>query len=175
MVWIFCRPPKFICWNPSPQGDEIRRWSLWEVIRSWGLNLHEWDLCPYKTEKTPLLWGYRNQKKTFLVEVPQGSQNLHNLYVPLSWFPTIQTVRNKSLFFISLRVYRLPRCQKWQSTHLQIQDTQKTRVRSLGWEDPLEEDVAIHCCILAWKIPWTVEPMELESIGSQRVGHNGSD
>ena len=46
---------------------------------------------------------------------------------------------------------------------------QETQVRSLGWEDPLEKEMAIHCSTLAWKIPWKEEPSRLESIGSQRV------
>ena len=46
------------------------------------------------------------------------------------------------------------------------------RVLSVGWEDPLEEVMATHSSILAWKIPWTKEPGGLESIGSQRVGHD---
>ena len=41
-----------------------------------------------------------------------------------------------------------------------------------GREDPLEKEVATHFSILAWKIPWTEEPGRLQSIGSQRVGHN---
>ena len=49
---------------------------------------------------------------------------------------------------------------------------QETWVRSLGWEDPLEEGMATHSSILAWKIPWTEEPSGLQSIGLQRVGHN---
>jgi len=49
----------------------------------------------------------------------------------------------------------------------------KARDRSsLGWEDPLEEEVATHSSILAWKIPWTEEPGGLQSMGLQRVGHN---
>ena len=48
----------------------------------------------------------------------------------------------------------------------------ETWVRSLGWEDPLEEDMATHSSILAWRIPWTEEPGELQSIGSERVGHD---
>ena len=48
----------------------------------------------------------------------------------------------------------------------------ETRVRSLGWEDPLEKDMATHSSILAWKTPWTEEPGRLQSTGSQRVGHN---
>ena len=45
---------------------------------------------------------------------------------------------------------------------------QKTWVESLGWEDPLEEEVATHSRILAWEIPWTEEPGRLESVGSQK-------
>ena len=48
----------------------------------------------------------------------------------------------------------------------------KTRVRSLGWEDPLEKEMATHSSILAWKIPWTEEPGRLQSMGLQRVGHD---
>ena len=49
---------------------------------------------------------------------------------------------------------------------------QETRVRSLGWEDPLENEMAAHSSILAWKIPWTSEPGRLRSMGTQRVGHD---
>ena len=48
----------------------------------------------------------------------------------------------------------------------------ETRVRSLGQEDPLEKEMATHSSILAWKIPWTEELGRLQSMGSQRVGHD---
>ena len=48
----------------------------------------------------------------------------------------------------------------------------ETWIRSLGWEDPLQEDVATHSSILAWRIPWTEEPSGLQSMKSQRVGHD---
>ena len=48
----------------------------------------------------------------------------------------------------------------------------ETWVRSLGREDPLEKEMATHSSILAWKIPWTEEPGRLQSMGSQRVGHD---
>ena len=51
-----------------------------------------------------------------------------------------------------------------------MQEMQKTHVRSLGQKDPLEEGMASHSDILAWKIPWTEEPGWLQSIGSHRVG-----
>ena len=46
------------------------------------------------------------------------------------------------------------------------------QVRSLGQEDPLGEEMATHSSILAWEIPWTEEPGGLQSMGSQRVGHD---
>ena len=49
---------------------------------------------------------------------------------------------------------------------------QETRVQSLGWEDPLEKGMATHSSILAWKIPWAVEPGRLQSIELQRVRHD---
>ena len=49
---------------------------------------------------------------------------------------------------------------------------QETKVRSLGSEVPLEKRMAIHSSILAWRIPWTERPGRLQSMGSQRVGHD---
>ena len=49
---------------------------------------------------------------------------------------------------------------------------QDTWVPSLGWEDPLEKDMASHSSILAWRIPWTEEPGRPQSIELQRVGHD---
>ena len=49
---------------------------------------------------------------------------------------------------------------------------QETRVQSLGWEVPLEKGMAIHSSSLAWRIPWTEKPGRLQSVGSQRVGHD---
>ena len=49
---------------------------------------------------------------------------------------------------------------------------QELQVRFLSWEDPLEEEMATHSSILAWEIPWTEEPGGLQSMGSQKVGHD---
>ena len=49
---------------------------------------------------------------------------------------------------------------------------QETRVQSLGWEDPLEKGMASYSSILAWRIPWTEEPVRLQSVGLQRVRHD---
>ena len=53
-----------------------------------------------------------------------------------------------------------------------MQETQETRVPSLGQEEPLEEEMATHSSILAWEIPWTEEPGGLLSMRLQRVGHD---
>ena len=50
--------------------------------------------------------------------------------------------------------------------------TQETRVQFLGWEDPLEKEMATHSSTLAWKIPWMEEPGRLQSLGLQRVGRD---
>ena len=49
---------------------------------------------------------------------------------------------------------------------------QETRVQPMGWEDPLEKEMAPHSSTLAWKIPWTEEPGRLQSMGSRRVRHD---
>ena len=55
-----------------------------------------------------------------------------------------------------------------------MQETQETQVRSLSQEDPLKKEMATHSNILAWKIPETQEPGGLQSMGSQRVRHDGA-
>ena len=67
----------------------------------------------------------------------------------------------------------------WRLNHSLVAQTVKrlpalweTRVRSLDWEDPLEKEMAPHSSNLTWKSPWTEEPGGLQSMGSQRVGHD---
>ena len=57
-------------------------------------------------------------------------------------------------------------------TVMNVPALQETQVQSLGGEDPLEKGMAAHSRILAWRIPRTVEPRGLESMGSHRVGHD---
>ena len=57
--------------------------------------------------------------------------------------------------------------------HLPVQEVQKTWVPSLGREeDPLEEEMATHSSILAFRIPWTEEPDRLQTMGLQKIGHD---
>ena len=69
----------------------------------------------------------------------------------------IGTMKSKSL--VAQRLKHLPAMRE-------------TWVQSLGWEDPLEEEMATHSSILAWRIPWTEEPGGLQSTGSQRARHD---
>ena len=57
-------------------------------------------------------------------------------------------------------------------TVMSLPAMQETWVQSLGWADPLEKEKATHSSILAWEITWTEEHGRLQSMGSQRVGHN---
>ena len=65
---------------------------------------------------------------------------------------------------------------KWASLVAQmvknLSAMQETWVQFLGWEDPLEKEMATHSSIPAWRVPWTEEPGGLQSMGSQRVRHN---
>ena len=61
---------------------------------------------------------------------------------------------------------------QWERIHLPMQETQEMRVLSLGQEDSLEEEMTAHSSILAWKVPWTDEPGELQSKGLQRAEHD---
>ena len=56
-----------------------------------------------------------------------------------------------------------------------MQETQNTRLQSLGQEDPLEQDMVTHYNILVWRIPWTEEPGGLQFIGLQRIRHDWND
>ena len=56
-----------------------------------------------------------------------------------------------------------------------LPEVRETQVRSLGWEDPLEKEMATHSSILAWKIPWTEEPGGLQSLGLQKSRTRLSD
>ena len=78
------------------------------------------------------------------------------------WPLTIYVASGKSLYCDSLVAQRLKH----------LPPMQKTWVRSLGREDPLEKEMVTHSSILAWKIPWMEKLVRLQSTGSQRVGHN---
>ena len=69
-------------------------------------------------------------------------------------------------------VHLAPQTSLGAQTGKRLSTMQETWVQSLGWEDPQQKEMAPHSSTIAWKIPWTEEPGRLQSIGSQRVGHN---
>ena len=78
-------------------------------------------------------------------------------------------------FFLLIQFHLVVIClfivSQWVRNLPAMQEMQETRVQSLGGEDPLEEGMATHSSILAWRIPWTEEPGSLQSMGLQRVRH----
>ena len=93
------------------------------------------------------------------------------IILSMSWLPTFafqspMMKKKKDFFFpfgVSSRMAQMVKC---------LSAMQKTQVQSLGWEDPLEKEMAAHSSILTWKIPWISEPGRLPSMGLQRVGHD---
>ena len=85
--------------------------------------------------------------------------------MPVQW---LESVTNSTDMHLSKPQEVVPVAQ----TVKNLPSMQETRGRSLGWEDPLEKEMAAYSSILAWKIPWTVEPGRLPSMESQRVGHD---
>ena len=74
-------------------------------------------------------------------------------------FRRLNVALNRYMSLVAQMVKRLP--SVWE-----------TWVRFLGWEDPLEKEMAIHSSTIAWKIPWMEESDGLQSMGFQRVGHD---
>ena len=92
----------------------------------------------------------------------------------MQFFCVVKTFyQNKeNAFFLSLvsEVLYILRTSLVAQMVKHLSTTQETQVQSLGWEDSLEKEMAIHSSTIAWKIPWTEEPGKLQSMGSQRVG-----
>ena len=88
----------------------------------------------------------------------------------LGIFPT-QGSNPHLLHFLYRQKYSLP-LHHLGSPYKRLSTMLEIRVWSLGWEDPLEKEMAIHSSTIAWKIPRTEEPGRLQSMGLQRVGHD---
>ena len=108
LPWTKCLypPPKFICWNPNFQGDSIWRWSLWEVIRSWGCHLHEWDYCAYKRDISPFS-PFEVPVKGQLSRMPSLSEQTESANPLILDSPASRTMRNKCWLFISYSTYAI--------------------------------------------------------------------
>ena len=90
---------------------------------------------------------------------------LRNLNLPISALWTLNSILQVKSTRVLLSTY-VAQMVKHLSTMREI------RVWALGWEDPLEKEMAIHSSTIAWKIPWTEEPGRLQSMRSQRVRHD---
>ena len=122
-------------------------WLHWVLFAAFQNLVEAWGiLVPWPgTEPRPLALGARSLSHWITMEIP-------------------------SVGFLSYKQHKgLPWWLRWCGTCLPMQETQ---IQSLGQEDPLEEEMATHSRLLAWRIPWTEEPGGLQPIGSQRVGHN---
>ena len=132
-----------------------------------------WSLL--KLMSTALVMPSNHLIQVYLVT--EAKESIYCWFFPIVWcFP-----RLSSSFQASLLLWRVDYLQLgtilyvWASLVAQtvkcLSAIQETWVRSLGREDPLEKEMAPHSSTLAWKIPWTEEPGSLQSMGSQRVGH----
>ena len=99
--------------------------------------------------------------------------------LPLSFFTIISLIpinvcSNKLLKILTCHRLSFIKCFciDFPQTVKHLPTVWETWVQSLGWEDLLEKEMATHSSILAWKIPWMVEPGRLQSMGLQRVGHD---
>ena len=107
-----------------------------------------------------------------------------NKGIPLGYYPLNNRVSKNLKGLVSQGASKVEKGLSWRNFWLELKTSlvaqtvkclstrQETRVQSLVWEDPLEKDMAIHSSTIAWKIPWTEEPGRLQSMGSQRVGHD---
>ena len=105
---------------------------------------------------------YTENYKTLLREIKENQNNRRNVLFygnkRLNIVKIWSTPKRIGASLVAQSVKNLPAVQE-------------TRVQSLGWEDPLEKEMAPHSSTFAWKIPWTEEPGRLQSMGSWRVGH----
>ena len=103
----------------------------------------------------------RNLKSRLLCQVPYpGCQQMD--LIPFKWLISFHWF----FFFFTCSFALVAQLVK------NLPAVQETRVQPLGWEDPLEKEMTTHSGVLAWKISWTEEPGGLQSMGSQRVGHD---
>ena len=93
-----------------------------------------------------------------------------NLWVPVNSSSIITSIQRIHVQRINLKYILI--CFPGGSVVMNPPAVQEMKVQFLSLEDPLEKEMATHFSILAWKIPWTEEPGGLQSMESQRVGHN---
>ena len=132
--------------NKASGGDEIPV-ELFQILKDDAVKvLHSICQQIWKIQQWPQDW----KRSVFIPITKKGNAKECSNYC------TIALISHASL--VAQRLKHLP-------------PMQETQVQSLGWEEPLEKEMATHSSILAWRIPWMEEPGGLQSTGSQRVGH----
>ena len=140
-------------------AQTVKRLSVMWETRVWSLGREVPLEKGMATHSSILVWRIPRTEEPGRLQYSMGSQRVRHDWVTSLSF--LSFYKNRGLLGGS--VVKNPPA------------TQETQVPSLGWEDPLEEEMATHSRILAWEIPWTEEPGGLQSMGSQRVGHNWSN
>ena len=165
---MWCLGPTSDLWNPSK--------SKWNIV-SWQLGYWKSEFC-WERMRTEMFWAESGSGGWGCSEEPcsegPGSGRLgsrcwdpgRSSSVAVGWGRTLGgdmwQLRLSEASMSAQQVKNLPA----------MQETWEMQIWSLGWDDPLEEKMATHCSILAWRIPWTGEPGGLQSMGSQRVRHD---
>ena len=120
------------------------------------------------TRKTQLLLGSRGQG----VWQKDGGQLSPSDKGVNSISASFLLVRPQASYQVYFSIYEIVMGFPGGSVVKNLPVMQETKVRSLGWEDPLEDGVATHSSLLAWETQWTERPGRLQSTGLQRVGHD---
>ena len=142
--------------------------TIWTFVSLsvWSLTNDSFRFQKYITDQVDVKWP----TSLFWVKQKQQRHRQH-LTWPQENFGHRENQANCSFQFCSNFLYGSQMAQRVNNLPV-MQETQETLVQSLNWEDSLEEEMAIHSSILAWRIPWTEEPGGLQSLGSQRVRHD---
>ena len=144
-------------WQPTPvflPGESQRQGSL-VGCRLWGRTESDTTERLHFHCSLSLFMHWRRKWQPTPVFLPGESQRQGSLVGCRLWGRT----ESDTASLVAQMVKNLP--AMWE-----------TWVRSLIWEDPLEEGMATHSSVLAWRVPWTEEPHRLKSMGSQRAGHD---
>ena len=139
------------------EGDYLEtQWAMWPGLTAtfWALKF----LCP------------QSGSLPFPLSTREGLGVLHCIFLGFSWAGLLKNNR-KPIHEIEPK-YHQARASLMAQMVKHLSAVQETQVQSLGWDNPLEKEMAAHSSTLAWNIPWMEEPSRLQSMGLQRVRHD---